>query len=377
MNSKILKIFLFSLLILLPLTAVKAWGVKTGDTVYVAKNQIINGSFYASGQSVTINGTISGDLIVIAQNLTVNGPVEGDVIALAQNITINGPIGGNVRIAGSNLTINNIVTRNVNALGTNIILGPTAHIGWDVYVLGQKIEMRGIINGGLAGRVEQALITGKIAKNLNLNLNSQRNKQNLIITSKATIGGNVIYTANNAANISNKASIGGKIQEKNSPIKKMNWWLIWLWKEMFAIFSALVVGLVLIFITKDFTAKILTKIKESPNKTLLPGLILTFILPITAIILMFTLIGIPLALIIMAGWLTIIYIAKILTAILIGQIIIRSLNKKTNLSLFWPLVVGVTISWLIFAIPFVGWILALVAIWLGLGGIWNYATNKS
>ncbi len=376
MNSKILKVFLFSLLVLLPISTVKAASPRIEGTVYVAKTQIISGNLYASGQTITVNGTISGDLIVVTQNLVVNGEVEGDIIGVAQNITINGSVGGNIRIAGSNLTINGPVTRNVNAFGSNIIFGPNSHVGWDVYLIGQNVEMRGIINGSLSGRAGRALITGKIGRNLNLKLTNEGNKPALIISSSAIINGNVTYTAKNTANISKHAIIKGQTQQNNLPPQKTNWWLLYLWKEIFSIFSALIVGLILIFIAKKTTDKLLKKMTEPLIKTLLPGLLLMFIPPLVAVVLIFTLIGIPLSLIISSTWLIAVYIAKILTAILVGQIIIRSLNKKSNSSLFWPLVVGVSICWLIFSIPWVGWIIGLIAIWLGLGGIWNYVIKS-
>jgi len=49
-------------------------------------------------------------------------------------------------------------------------------------------------------------------------------------------------------------------------------------------------------------------------------------------------------------------------------------HKKKD-SLIWAMIVGVVIMWFIFCIPIIGWILALVAIWWGLGGIWLHFKN--
>jgi len=65
------------------------------------------------------------------------------------------------------------------------------------------------------------------------------------------------------------------------------------------------------------------KLKTNLFRALLQGLILMFILPIIALLLLFTLIGIPLALIISAWWLVATYVARIFTAILVGQIILK------------------------------------------------------
>lgn len=376
MNQKIVRVLLVLFFILLPLSSLKAADTKTGNSVYVAKDEIISGNLYAAGETITIDGTVSGDLIAVAQTITVNGRVEGDIIAGGQDIVVNGAVGGNVRIAGNSLTINGTVTRNVNTFGAKIVFGPDSRIGWDIYLAAANAEIRGTIDGSVSGQAGQVLVAGKIGKNLNLKLTNDGSSQELIITSEAIINGDVSYTAKNAANISEKADIAGKVQQKTLETKETDSLILWLWKELFAVFSALAAGLVLIYIGKNITTKIINKMAETPTKMLLPGLIIMFILPPLALVLIFTLIGIPLALMVSAWWITMTYIAKIFTAILVGQFILKKMTKKENESLLWPLILGVIISWLLFATPVIGWIISLVAIWFGLGGIWFYTSDQ-
>jgi len=376
MKTKVFTILATLTLCLLPLISLQAAGARAGNSIYVAESEIVNGNFYAIGENITVDGTISGDLIAIAQTITVNGRVEGDIITISQDATINGSVGGNIRIAGNSATINGTTTRNVNVFGNKVVFGPDSRVGWDIYLVGANAEMRGTIDGGLSGQAGQALITGKIGKNVNLKLSSNDSDQKLTIASGAIVNGDVIYTANNAASISEKSSIAGKIQQKIAASQETNVVLLWFWRKLFAIFSALAIGLVLIFAGRNISLKILNKISDSPAKMLLPGLIVMLILPPIALILIFTLIGIPLALIISAWWITATYIAKIYTAIYAGQFILKKISKNSDPSLLWSLVIGVVVCWLLFAIPFLGWIIGLFAIWLGLGGIWSYTANQ-
>lgn len=376
MKTKVFTILAALTLCLLPLISLQAAGARAGNSIYVAESEIVNGNFYAIGENITIDGTISGDLIAIAQTITVNGRVEGDIITISQDATINGSVGGNIRIAGNSATINGTTTRNVNVFGNKVVFGPDSRVGWDIYLVGSNAEMRGTIDGGLSGQAGQALITGKIGKNVNLKLSSNGSDQKLTIASGAIVNGDVVYTANNAARISEKSSIAGKIQQKIAASQETNVVLLWFWRKLFAIFAALAIGLVLIFAGRNISLKILNKISDSPAKMLLPGLIVMLILPPIALILIFTLIGIPLALIISAWWITATYIAKIYTAIYAGQFILKKISKNSDPSLLWSLVIGVIVCWLLFAIPFLGWIIGLFAIWLGLGGIWSYTANQ-
>ncbi len=349
------KIIIFLALILLPLGSAKAMDTKTGDSVYVSKDEIIGGNLYAAGNTISIEGIINGDLIAVAQTVNVNGRVEGDIIVAAQNITINGEVGGNIRVAGSIININGPVTRNVNVFGSNVVFGKDSKIGWDVYTASSNLESRGSIEGGLSGRAEQALISGKIVKDINLTL---FNETNTPIT------------------ITESAQLGGKINQEFPKPKNVSWLAVWVWAKVYAIFCSLIVGLVLIYLIRDTTKKIIKNVEEYPKKTIGPGAIILFILPLIIIFLLFTIIGIPLALIILTLWLILIYIAKIFTALIIGQVILKKVIKKNEINLIWPLILGTIICYLLFSIPLVGWLFSLIAIFIGLGGIYIYASNQ-
>jgi len=378
MKSKITKLLLVFALILLPFGTAKALDTKAGDSIYVPKEEIVSGNFYAAGNTITIDGNISGDLIAVAQTVNVNGNVEGDIIVAAQNITVNGEVDGNIRVAGTSITLNGPVARNVNAFGENIVLGNSSQIGWDIFAVGNSLESRGNIAGGLAGSFGHTLVSGKVGKDINIKMFKNGSDGILIVSPEATVGSGIIYTAKNSAQISEKATVTGGVEQKTPQTKETNNFAMWLWPEIYAIFCALVVGLVLVFLGKNITPKILKRIDDKPFRALLQGLLLMFILPIIAFLLLFTLIGIPLALIISAWWLIAIYVARIFTAILIGQIILKHLikNKKNDPKLIWCLILGVIICWLLFAIPYVGWIFCLLAIWFGLGGFLSYASHQ-
>jgi len=378
MKGKITKILLFLALIALPLGIAHAADTKAGDSVYVSKEEIVSGNLYAAGNSITIDGTINGDLIAVAQTVTVNGRVEGDIIVAAQNITVNGEVNGNIRVVGTAVTLNGPVARNVNAFGSNIVLGNLNNIGWDAFVVASNLEERGNIDGGLSGNVGRALISGKIGKDITLKISDTNLNEGLIISPEATIGGNIVYSAKNKAQISENAKISGTVVQQAVQTKTINWFAMWIWSRIFSIFCALVVGLVLVFLGKNITTKILNKIDDRPFKMIVPGLIFMFILPPIALVLAITVIGIPLALITIAWWVIAIYLAQIFAAILVGQTILQVFrkNKKTEIKLIWSLIVGVIICWLLFSIPFVGWMFGLIAIWLGLGGLWSYASHQ-
>jgi cytoskeletal protein CcmA (bactofilin family) len=378
MPKRILKIFLplTLVVIILPVAAAKALNVKTDNSFYLAKEEITSGNLLATGKNITIDGTVSGDLIVAAQTLSVTGRVDGDIIAAAQTINVTGEVGGNVRVLGNHVSLDGPIIRNVNVVGNNFLLGRQGHVGWDVLALTAKTEIRGDIDGNLNGRTQDALIYGKIGKNINLNLSADNLNPSLVLSPESVVNGDVIYTSKTAAKVYDQATVSGNIKQNLPTDDEGGAFLPWLWSRIFSIFAAIVVGLVLVFLLKNIVLKISENIKSQPLKMIWPGLIVMLVLPPLALLLAFTLIGLPLALIILAKWLIAIYIAKIIAATIVGWLIIKKLTKRAEPSLLWSMVLGVAVCWLLFNIPFIGWLIGLAAAWLGLGGIWIYVYHQ-
>jgi len=288
MKSKKFKLLLLLFLFLLPVSSAQAFDAKTGDNIHLPEDEIIGGNLFATGQTITIDGAVSGDLIAMAQNIDINGRVEGDIIALvAQSINVNGNVGGNIRVAGNSIILNGEVVRNVNAFGSNIVFGKNAHVGWDAFLAGNNIEMRGKIDGSLNGYANKALIAGELGENVSLKNN------NLTISGESIINGNVIYVDAESSQISEQASISGEIKQKEPTERNREWLIDWAWDRLFAIFGALVVGLVLVFIFRKISLDIIQKIREKPRNTILPGIILMLAAPVLAFFLFFTIIGAP------------------------------------------------------------------------------------
>ncbi|MCU0678917.1 MAG: polymer-forming cytoskeletal protein [Planctomycetes bacterium] len=379
-KTSLIIISCLALFLLVPLY-VYAYTVKSGTSVYVAKDETVNGNLYAVGNAVTVEGRVEGDVICAGQTINVNGEVLGDVICAGQTINVNGKIGGSVRAAGNSLTVNGEIARNVMVFGASILLGTDAKVGWDMFFAGAAAEIRGDIAGDLHGGGANTVIAGKIGGNVRLRLDERvrpdkkgiyfEQSSPLEIAEGAEIGGDVSYLAGNLAKIADNAKIAGEITYRE-PQKRAEpeFAMFSVWLKLISFFAALVVGLVLTSLwrkgVKDLTDGMLDKIGASIGW----GIVIMFIAPILAVILMVTLIGIPLALIGLGLWLIALYLAKILAGITIGRAIMERLWPRHKESLVWGMIAGIALLWLIGWIPLLGWLVTLAATWWGLGGIW-------
>ncbi len=371
------KILLILALVLIPLIGLKAAADKNG-LVLVTTDEVITGNLIAAGENVLIDGTISGDLITASQSLTVNGRVEGDIIAIAQNIDIKGEVGGNIRVVGNNVEINSVVTRNLNAFGSNVMVSSDARIGWDAILGGYNIIVKGNINGFLDVYAQNATLDGKIGKDARIQIYNDNQNTALNISKGTTINGDLNYSANTSAYIDSQATISGQTNYRHTEIKKNEKnWPNWAWGRLFAFLSTIIIGLVLVFILPKNSAAIMRLISSKPGKSVLTGAIITLALPLLFLILAMTIIGFPLAIIILLVGLAGVLLATATTSLVLGDLILKSVFKKNLVSLFWPLVLGSIILTLLFSLPYFGWLISLAAIWFGLGGIMLYVSNQS
>lgn len=367
------------ILLALPSTA-SAYSLKNGDSVYVPKDETIEGNLYAVGSNLTIEGKITGDVICAGQSISITGDVAGDVICVGQSINISGKVGGSLRVAGNAINLSGKIAHSAMAFGAAITTSASSSVGWDFLAYASALDARGNIGRDLHGGAGKANIAGQISGNLNLNFGAQdKNKQPLTIAGTAKINGDVKYTSVANAVIANGAVIKGqtihdlpKTTAKKSNFTNLGWW----WWKLISIFSALVIGLILISFWREQILKITDLMLNKIGPSFGWGLLALLLTPLIIIILLITIIGIPLSLILLALWLIALYASKILVGILIGRSLINNYWPKQKDSLILAMIIGIVIAYLIFSLPIIGLFISLLAMLWGLGGIMLALKNK-
>jgi cytoskeletal protein CcmA (bactofilin family) len=145
----LLTLFALALFILVPATS--AYDGRGGESVVVAKDEVIDDDLFAGANTVTVDGTVNGDLIAGGQTVTINGKVTGNVIAGGSSVIVNGEVGHDVFAAGAAVT-----------------MGPGARIGHNAYTAGASVESQpgSLIGGSLLIGAGQGLVSGQITNDL-------------------------------------------------------------------------------------------------------------------------------------------------------------------------------------------------------------------
>ncbi len=349
--------------------------VKSGENIYLSANETIEGNLYAASNNITVDGEIKGDLIAAAQTITINGRLDGDLIAAAQTITVNGEINGNVRVAANSANIQGQVARNVNFIGNTIILGPEAKIGWDVLSGAASTEIMGTVGGSVYGSSDYLLVAGSIGKDFNFR-GSQRT-QNITLTPSAKISGHLYYQANGKLELEDGATVTGEIKQLE-PSTQNNKTSDRIWPFLYNMLAAILVGLILIGPGKNILMGMYHTAQEKTLTSLIWGLILVLIIPVVAILLMITVIGLPLSLVLLGLWLMSLWMGEVVGAIFIGQFLLKTVAKKQPITnnLYLAMIGGIIIAYLLFALPYAGWLLSLAAISMGVGAFILYLRRQ-
>jgi cytoskeletal protein CcmA (bactofilin family) len=345
---------------------------KRDGLVHVQENEVISGNFYVAASDLIVDGKIAGDLIGAAKNIKINGEIAGDLIVVAQEVEVNGRIEGNARLASTKFALNGFVAKNINALAEEIYLNPESFVGWDVLAAAKTIFIKGIINGGLDVSGENIVIDSQINKDVNIKLEGEL--QGLTVLPTTTINGSLNYSANQETLIANQENFKQGVNFKEYEGRKERGA-----KEagniLFSILAALAIASFFFYALKGINKKTMDSLSGFAPIDLVPMLIFLVITPIIILILFVTIIGIPLSLLLAVFYFGLIYLAKIVAVIFVSQLVQKKLGKEKNTFLF--LMLGIIISWLIFALPYVGNIVATVATLFGLSGLIKYVRNKS
>lgn len=347
-------------------TLLAVLGIGAGVAAAATRDPVVSGvtnhTVYQFGNSVTVNGTVNGDVICAGQNVNIDATVNGDVICAGQSVTVNGTVNGNIRVAGQTINIGAGTDRNVSVAGQSITLQSGARVGRDAGIAAQSATFNGQVGRDLNAAAQSLTLNDSIGRNVDATVNK------LNLQSGAKIGGNLSYTSHNKLSQSGGATIAGTVSY-HQPQTKANkghgsFWGFWLLRALYFSITLLIFSLILVAIFPQAFAAWNDRLRVRPWLALLIGFLAMFVVPAIIVALFITVIGAPLALLLMLSWIIIFFLLSApVAAYYIGSLILRNGHPLLRV------LVGGLILGLLNFVPVLGVIVTLLAVWLGSGGI--------
>ena len=333
------KLRLLLILLLVLVTPVYA----SSNNLFVAEDSVTeteekSGTTFVAGNDVTTKNKVDGISFVAGNNVDINSSSDY-LFAAGNDVKIENASFIDGFIAGSSVEItDSIVERDLYVAASTVRLSST--IGRDVRVASGTLVITGTINGDVeayCGTIE--------------------------VKDGAVIKGVLRYDEDTKVTISENATVNAtekvKLSTKSFFAKLKSDFL----DSIFSFLNMLVLGLILMLLVPKIFEKIKTYGKESILSNLGIGLLATLAIPIAAIMLLITMVGISTSLLLLDFLIVMLYLSTLFTSYYLGNII---LSKKIK-NKYLLLTVSLLIIYLLKLIPFVKIVVAICTIGIGIG----------
>ncbi len=357
--------------IIVPLFAMAA-EFKSDSTVTVGADEVINDNLFVGAQTVTIDGKIDGDLFVGAYSVNINGEVTGNVFAGGSVVNIKGKVGRDAFIGGQSVTVDGEIGNDLYVGAASVILDQDAVVGRDANVSAGTFDLDGEVGRNLDLSAGSVNIAGKVNGDVSGEVNE------LDMSGDAEVVGNLDYTAPQKATMEDNAKVGGtdnwtkedSKQDKDDKVSdtQKSAGFHYTWKAIKGL-GVLLLGFILILILKDKSKKITNYMTKKPLASFGWGLLFAIIAPILIVAALVTIIGIPLSLVMMAGFFILLMFSEIFLGLCLGLYILKSLKKDKEPSLYGAYFLGMVIVLLVYLIPYVGPFLVWLGMMVGFGAL--------
>lgn len=330
-------------------------------------------AFFSNADNVTFNSPIAEDAYIFGKSIRVSAPVSGDIFALGQGLILD-QRGGRSLFAASagDLEVGGTVY-NAYLAGNTITL--KGEYGKDVYVVGNRIRVAPgtIINGDL--RVGGAIVTleGKILGNVYASVSELESKADISGSMKVnneqlrftggTVGGDLIYTADESASGLDKIIVNGKTQRKDPPVNS-DYDEHYYQNQFLGLLSSLLLGLLLVIYLPQKSMAVVSGVMENYRRSWAVGASAFIVFPLLALLLAFTLIGLTTSIVLILVYIILVIMSSIYSSLIIGLWLLKRSGDATP-ALWAAVLVGVTLSVVAVNIPLLG-VLAMLFIAFGL-----------
>ena len=333
--------------------------------VTVAAGETVDDTLVIAAETVLVRGDVTGDLLAAGRRIEIDGNVEGNVVAFAETVTIRGTVGGSVVSAAERVELRQAATgRDLWAAAETVSVDMGSKVAGNATLAGEKTIVAGSVGKDLYAMAETVELDGSLGDNLEAFGNRVR------LLDNAHIGGDARLRIENESKLyrADGAQVEGEIEflampDDVKPRSRYTDLEFYLW-QLARIVSAVLVGMVLLWL---FPGLRLVSIDGGVDglKSAGIGLIALLGLPLLALLVAFTLVGLPFSFFAMVAWLGVLYLAKILVGIFIGRSVLARTDYADSSLLI--LLVGIALVILVVNLPWIGGLLGFVMTIIGMG----------
>jgi cytoskeletal protein CcmA (bactofilin family) len=355
--------------LLMPALAAAAAETAGSELVIIPAGETVQGDLYAVGVEVVIEGVVDGDLVAFAaEEVSISGEVTGSVTAVAPTVTVDGTVGGSVRASGTRLEVTGAVGRDLVAAVLEARLDAGSRVGGDVLVWALNLESAGSIAGDLGGTQRSLRIEGDVGGDVDVTTG------HLTVSGPLQVAGDLGYRSSSEADGLDQVTVGGVVVHEsplppNIRIRALN-----LLARILTILILSTAAMLVAWGWPAGTRRAGREARSHPVKAWARGAPIVFAplllagiaglavgLAPTSATLALLVIFIPLVVVTLGIVLLLSLVAGVPTVLALGQAL------PGRLELYGSILLGSLVAGLVWLIPWVGWLVPVLVLPIGLG----------
>jgi cytoskeletal protein CcmA (bactofilin family) len=326
---------------------------------------------YSAGASVRPSTTVDGDLVAAGGSVVIDQPVKGDATIAGGSISVRAPVGDDVRVAGGDVAIESTIGGELFAAGGNITLSKASRVAAAATLYAGNVTIDGKIDGPLKVRAQRVTINNEVNGDVHLYA------EKVELGPTARIVGALQYPLTAELKKADGATVSGAITREMPENNAKREWRMGMqsaspmWAGAVFIFIALLAcAAVLLLVFPVFSDHASNAIQNSPGRAVALGFGSLLLVPMLAVMLFITILGIPLGmalLMLYPALLLLGYLVGVLYIARRGELAIRK-NAPGSFSVtisFFAL--ALLMMMLISRLPFVGSIILSIITAIGTG----------
>jgi Putative zinc-finger len=333
-----------------------------GELITVAADETVDDTLFAAGNTVRVEGVVNGDLLACGRTVEVDGTIKGDLVSFAKRTVVSGTVSGRIYTFSQDLDLDGQLDHSLYGFAQSLRVNDRSHVGDGIVAAAGEVSLEGDVQRSVdilaSGNAD---VSGSIGRDLIMA------GAGITLTKTARVGGNLSVRVRQLTNvhIDDGATIAGKrdiqVNVRKSRFARPRFYFhqaVW-----FA--AAMLVGwLGLVLFPGFFQAT--TQAVGSGWSNLGLGVGVLAGIPVVIIVAGVTLVGLPIALMLFAVYLAAIYLAKLWVGAFLGRILLK-LSGPTKGDWMLGLLVGLLILTVVGFIPYLGGLVRLGVLCLGLG----------
>jgi hypothetical protein len=334
--------------------------------------------FFGAGGSVNLTDVVEGDAFLTGGSVATAGEVRGDLVAAGGEVSVGGSIGDDVYAAGGQVNLDAMVAGNARVAGGDVTVGPATVVGGTLSLSGGQLAFLGEAQDTLQASGGEVRIDGTVRGDAEVKAGEVvigpatriggklivHSRSEPVVPAEAQIAGGVEFHASDVGGLMDDDTVPGDAHAVAHGVGSFLWML-----------GVFVTGTLFMLAFPAYSARAADQVGREPLKSLALGFVILLCLPVLAVLLLITIVGIPLALVLMMLYVLLMFLGWVTAALFVarkGLQVLRGAQARQAASFglrMLALLGGLLALWLAGRVPVLGAWITFAALLLGIGAL--------